>query len=56
MAIVISKTPTLKGKEAEKFQKRANANKNKCAPKKDVERAVNTFISVIEKQDKHFFF
>ena len=55
MAIAISKTPTLKGKEAVKFQKRANANRRKFAPVKDVERAVSTFISVLNKQDKQFF-
>ncbi|WP_406607938.1 hypothetical protein [Candidatus Infernicultor aquiphilus] len=51
MATAISKTPTLKGKEAENFQKLANANKNKCASKKEVECAIKTFISVLRKQE-----
>ena len=55
MAIAISKTPTLRGKEADKFQKRANANNQKCASKKEVSEAINTFVSVLKKQDRRFF-
>lgn len=53
--MAISKTPTLKGKEADKFQKLANTNKTKCASKKEVTHAVKTFVSVCKKQDKNFF-
>ena len=47
MAIAISKTPRLKSRESEKFQKLANENRNKCAPKKEVTQAIKTFMSVM---------
>lgn len=56
MAIAISKTPTLRGKEAEKFRRSAALNSKRSASKKEVEKAVNTFASVLKTQDKHFFF
>lgn len=49
MSMEISRTPTLKGKEAEKFQNLANANRKKYAPKEEVVRAINTFVSVYRK-------
>ena len=36
MALPIKETPILKGKEAREFQKKADANKNKCASRKEV--------------------
>ena len=37
MAIPISKTPVLSGKEAKLFQKKAFSNSKSSAPKKEVE-------------------
>jgi hypothetical protein len=56
MAIAISKTPTLTGKEAEKFQRLANANKHKRASKKEVREAVDAFVSIVKNQRNRFIF
>lgn len=54
MAIAISRTPTLRHKEAEEFRKTANSNRRRRAPKKEVASAVKTFVSVLKKQEKSF--
>ena len=56
MAIVISKTPTLKGKEAQKFQKIASANRKRTASKRELRTAVSAFVSVIENQERNILF
>ncbi len=56
MAIPISKTPILSGKEAEIFQKKAFFNTRNSAPKKEVEEAARIFISVVKKQTKNVLF
>jgi hypothetical protein len=45
-------TPTLKGKEAEKFRKREIANRKKLANKKEVAKAIRTFCRILAKCDK----
>lgn len=49
----ITATPTLKGKEAIKFEKEANANLNKQAPKSEVLRALKTFKAVEDSRRKN---
>ena len=46
MATVIAATPTLRGKEADDFEKKANENLTKCADRKTVLRALKTFEGV----------
>jgi len=38
MALPIGKTPTLTGKEAEDFYKKAKANEKKCTPISEIKR------------------
>ena len=47
MALPIQPTPMLRGKEAEKFRRMEIRNRKKKAPKKEVERAIKTFIDII---------
>jgi len=56
MATLISATPVLTGKEAERFHREALRNVKRKAPKKDVERAVKVFLAVMKNQDKNVFF
>jgi len=52
MAINISKTPTLRGKEADSFQREAAKNCSKTADRSVVMRALKTFEAVSRKQSK----
>lgn len=49
MSLKISATPILYGKEAERFQKQAEENENKYAPKEEVENVVRIFLSIIRR-------
>jgi hypothetical protein len=51
MANPISCTPTLKGKEAELFHKKALENRNRVAPKKDVMRAVRIYKAIMKNSN-----
>ena len=55
MARVISKTPTLRGREADSFQREAERKKNKVADKSEVKRALKIFEAVSRKKNKNFF-
>jgi len=48
MALPISGTPTLRGKDAERFRRMERRNRKRCAPRKEVEEAVKIFCSVIK--------
>ena len=50
-SLAISATPVLKGKAAERFRKLEIANRTKCAPKKEVEHAVNLFCDVLKNSE-----
>jgi RNase H-fold protein (predicted Holliday junction resolvase) len=54
MALPISTTPTLKGKEAKRFLKKAKANEKRFASKKDVLRAIHIFTSVYKNNGQFF--
>ena len=47
MALPISKTPILTGKEAERFRKMEIRNRKKKANRREVEDAINTYIGVM---------
>jgi hypothetical protein len=47
MSLPISGTPTLRGKEADRFRRQANRNRNKCAPIKEVRKAVKLYCDVM---------
>lgn len=47
MALPIAATPTLRGKEAIKFQKQATKNKSKFASKKEVIQAIKSFNKIV---------
>jgi len=44
MALPIKTTPTLREKEARDFVKKDKANEKKCAPRKEVLRAIKSFM------------
>ena len=50
MAIPISSTPTLKGKEARIFVDKANENEKKIASSTEVKEAVKIFCEVMKNQ------
>jgi hypothetical protein len=55
MAIEIAKTPTLRGKEAERFRRLSEQNTKKCADKKEVFQAVRAFLSISQNKHKTHF-
>ena len=48
MSLPIACTPTLRGKEAERFRKQAEANRYKRADRRSVMTAVKVFCEVIK--------
>ena len=48
MSLPIARTPTLRGKEAERFRKQAEANRYKRADRRSVMSAVRVFCEVIK--------
>lgn len=52
MALPIAATPTLRGKEALKFQKQANRNKHKRVSKKEVKQEINHLLMSLEEESK----